>query len=146
MGSSEISSARARNGNRSGATAFGILDLTTAVLLTTGVFVGLPARWIPVDVATALLVALETTSGVALLCNASWAPSLAFGVAALALALGLGLVTMLAVTASWLAGIYGPVGRGGAVLYVLVAALAIPYLVALPALQLAWARRAKDRA
>jgi hypothetical protein len=146
MGSSEISSAPARNRNRTGATAFGILDLTTAVLLTTGVFVGLPARWIPVDVATALLVTLETASGVALLSNVSWAPSLAFGVAALALALGLGLVTVLAMTASWLAGIYGPVGRGGAVLYVLVAALAIPYLVALPALQLAWARRAKGRA
>jgi hypothetical protein len=146
MGSSEISSACARNRNRSGATAFGILDLTTAALLTMGVFIGLPARWVPVDVATALLVALETASGVALLCNASWAPSLALGVAALALSLGLGLVTVLAVTASWLAGIYGPIGRGGAALYVLVAALAIPYLVALPAFQLAWARRAKGRA
>jgi hypothetical protein len=146
MGSSEISSACARSRNRSGAAAFGILDLTTAALVTMGVFIGLPARWVPVDVATALLVALETASGVALLCNASWAPSLALGVAALALALGLGLVTVLAVTASWLAGIYGPIGRGGAVLYVLVAALAIPYLVALPALQLAWARRAKGRA
>ena len=51
--------------------------------------------------------------------------------------LGLLLVGALAISASFLMGIYGPVGRGGAVILVLVAALAVPYLVVAPALQLA---------
>jgi hypothetical protein len=60
--------------------------------------------------------------------------------AAFALALGLALVTWLALTASWLSGVYGPVGRGGALLLAFVAALALPYLVVLPAVQLVWLR------
>jgi hypothetical protein len=51
-------------------------------------------------------------------------------------------VTVLAVTASWLSGVYGPVGAGGAVVLVLVAALALPYLVVLPVVQLVWLRGA----
>ena len=58
------------------------------------------------------------------------------------LALGLALVTVLAVTASWLSGVYGPVGAGGAVVLVLVAALALPYLVVLPVVRLVWLRGA----
>jgi len=60
--------------------------------------------------------------------------------AGVTLALGLVLVGALAVSASYLAGIYGPVGRGGAVLFILVMALAIPYLVALPGAELVWLR------
>jgi len=44
-------------------------------------------------------------------------------------------------SASYLAGIYGPIGRGGAIIFVLVLALAIPYLVAIPALELVWLGR-----
>ncbi len=60
-----------------------------------------------------------------------------------ALALGLFAVTVVAVTASWLSGIYGPVGRGGAIILALVAALALPYLVVLPVVQLVWLRPGK---
>jgi hypothetical protein len=49
-------------------------------------------------------------------------------------------VATLALTASYLSGIYGPVGKGGALILVLVAALALPYLVVLPASQLVWLR------
>jgi hypothetical protein len=44
----------------------------------------------------------------------------------------------LALTASYLSGVYGPVGRGGAVILTLSAALALPYLVLLPVAQLVW--------
>jgi hypothetical protein len=54
------------------------------------------------------------------------------------LVLGLLLVGTLAVTVSYLRGIYGPVGRGGALILTLVTALVLPYLVVLPAVQLVW--------
>ena len=40
--------------------------------------------------------------------------------------------------ASWLYGVYGPVGKGGAALFILVAFLVLPYLVVFPAVLLAW--------
>jgi hypothetical protein len=52
------------------------------------------------------------------------------------LALGLLLVIVLAATAGYLSGIYGPVGKGGAGVLVVVALLAVPYLIALPGAQL----------
>jgi hypothetical protein len=114
--------------------------LVTAALIVLGVFVGLPARWPPVDVPAIVLIAFKLVSGVSLIARARWAPRMATAGAALALALGLALVTGLALTASWLSGVYGPVGRGGALLLTFVAALALPYLVVLPVVQLVWLR------
>jgi hypothetical protein len=119
---------------------FGVADLVTAALVVLGVFVGLPARWAPVDVPAIVLTAFKLVSGVSLIVRARWAPRMATVGAALALALGLALVTGLAVTASWLSGVYGPVGQGGALLLTFVAALALPYLVVLPVVQLVWLR------
>lgn len=120
------------------AIVFGVADLLTAALVTLGVFVGLPARWVVVDVTAGALVALKVASGVLLMVRARRAHTMAIAAAVVALALGLALVTTLALTASWLSGVYGPVGRGGALLLALVAALALPYLVVLPAAQLFW--------
>jgi hypothetical protein len=120
--------------------AFGVADLLTAVLVMVGVFMGLPARWAPVDVPAIVLIAFKLVSGVSLIVRSRWAPRMATVGAALALALGLALVTGLALTASWLSGVYGSVGQGGALLLTLVAALALPYLVVLPVVQLVWLR------
>jgi hypothetical protein len=128
------------------ALVFGVADLLTAAVVTVGVFMGLPARWAPVDVAAGVLVALKLGSGVSLLARARWVAPLATVAAAFAFALGLALVTALALTASWLSGVYGPVGRSGALLLTLVAALALPYLVVLPAAQLFWLRSAPPKA
>jgi hypothetical protein len=125
---------------------FGVADLLTAVLVLVGVFMALPARWAPVDVPAAALIVVKLASGLSLIARAHWAPRLATMGAALALVLGLGLVTTLALTASWLSGVYGPVGQGGALLLTLVAALALPYLVVLPAAELVWLRAAAPRA
>ena len=43
---------------------------------------------------------------------------------------------LLALTASWLSGVYGSVGMGGGIILALVAALALPYLVVLPCVEL----------
>src|SRR5579859_5048774 len=95
------------------ALVFGVADLLTAGLVALGVFVGLPARWAPVDVMAGVLVALKLASGAALLARARVAGPIARMAAGLALVVGVVLVTVLALTASWLWGIYGPVGQGG---------------------------------
>jgi len=132
--------------SRRAAVVFGVADLVTAALVAVGVFVALPARWAPVDVCAAVVIAADVASGVGLLRGAPWAARVARAASALALTLGLALVTTLAVTASWLSGVYGPVGKGGALVLGLVAALALPYLVVLPVVRLLWLRRAPDRA
>jgi hypothetical protein len=120
--------------------SFGVADLISAALLALGVFAGLPDRWLPVDTVAVLLIGLDVVAGSALLANARWANKVALVSSALSLAVGLALVTALALSASYLSGIYGPIGRGGAVILALVAALALPYLVLLPSVQLVWLR------
>lgn len=119
---------------------FGGADLVAAAVIAVGVFRGLPARWAPVDVPSAIVAGLLGVSGVLLVMRHPRALPVARIAAFAALAAGLVLVTLLAIAASWLFGVYGPVGRGGALLLVLVAALVLPYLVFLPAAQLLWAR------
>jgi hypothetical protein len=130
---------------RGGSVAFGGANVLTAAVVAFGVFVGLPARWWPVDVGAALLVSLQAVSGIGLLRADAWAPRLARVSSAVALGLGMFLVSVLTVTASWLSGIYGPVGKGGAIVLALVAALALPYLVVLPVVQLVWLRSGSGR-
>jgi hypothetical protein len=126
---------------------FGGLDLVSALVVAGGVFLGLPARWWVVDVPAAVLACAFAAAGAGLLARARWAERAARVAAVLALVLGLTLVATLALTASYLSGIYGPVGLGGAVILGLVAALALPYLVAFPAAQLLWlGRRTEDAA
>jgi hypothetical protein len=117
---------------------FGSIDLVAALVVAIGVFAGLPARWWVVDVPAAAVVLLLGGAGIGLVARASWGERVARVASLLTLALGLLLVATLALTASYLSGIYGPVGKGGSVILILVAALALPYLVALPASQLLW--------
>jgi hypothetical protein len=129
--------------SRRASLVFGVANLLTAAVVALGVFAGLPSRWAPVDLAALVLTALELASAAGLLLRAPWAARVSRVACASALALGLLAVTLLAVTASWLSGIYGPVGRGGAIVLALVAALALPYLVVLPVVQLVWLRPEK---
>jgi hypothetical protein len=117
---------------------FGSADVLTAALVFTGVFQGLPARYWPVDVPAGVIIALFAAAGMGLLGEAPWAPRVARVASVVSLTFGLLMVITLAITASYLSGIYGPVGRGGALILVLAAALALPYLVVLPAAQLLW--------
>ncbi len=126
---------------RAVAVAFGLIDIGSAILIYIGVFEGLPARLWLVDAGAALLVLLFSAAGAALIADTPWAARAALVASIASLALGLVLVTVLALTASYLSGIYGPVGRGGALILGLVAALALPYLVAIPLAQLAWIGR-----
>jgi hypothetical protein len=120
------------------AIGFGLTDLLSATVVVLGVFLGLPVRYWPVDVGACLIVLGLAGAGVGLLAGKSWGRDAARAASLLALSLGLLLLALLAVSVSYLSGIYGPVGRGGALILALVGALAIPYLVALPAAQLVW--------
>jgi hypothetical protein len=131
--------------SRCAAAVFGLAHLITAAVLVLGVFAGLPSRWMPVDLPATALTMLQLASAYGLLAGARWGFSVSRVAAIAGLLVGLSLVTALAVTATWLSSIYGPVGRGGAIVLALVAALTLPYLVALPVLELVWLRPRDER-
>jgi hypothetical protein len=117
---------------------FGLANLVAASLVAYGVFGALPARYWPIDTLAVVVTVALSASAFGLLRRTDWAPLAARIASAIVLLLGLALVTVLAVTASYLRGIYDQVGLGGAVILVLVAALALPYLVVLPVAELLW--------
>ncbi|MGH7281194.1 MAG: hypothetical protein ACRELY_06710 [Polyangiaceae bacterium] len=117
---------------------FGVLDIIAALVIAIGVFSGLPTRWWPVDGAAVILIALLGASGVGLLRATPWCESLARIASRIVLAAGLVFLALVASSVSYLYGIYGAVGRGGATLFILVGALAFPYLFALPVVELLW--------
>jgi Kef-type K+ transport system membrane component KefB len=115
------------------------------VLLVCGIWLGLPARWLPVDLlGTALALAALSAAIVVVALRGNpralqWVKIVVWA----ELVLGTLTVTLLATSIAQLAGSYGPVGDGGAVLMGAIFALVLPYLVALPALQLRWLRRSE---
>jgi hypothetical protein len=111
-------------------------SFTSALVVAGGVFLGLPARWAPVDVTAAIVAIACVVSGAMMASGRGPKERVARIVNAIVLALGLLLVIVLAWTAGYLSGIYGPVGKGGAGVLVVVALLAGPYLIALPGAQL----------
>lgn len=117
------------------------MQLAVSVLLMAGIWLGLPARYAVVDVLGTGVAALYAVAAFGLLSGAKWGRFLAGAASYVALALGAVTVSLLAMSAAQLAGLYGPVGSGGALLLGTVALLVLPYLVALPAVQLALLRR-----
>jgi hypothetical protein len=111
--------------------------LTLAILLAFAVWVALPARWLPVDIAGTALAAACGAAALALFARRAWAPRLARVVSWVLLVSGCTLTTLLAMSFAHLYGSYGPVGGGGALLMTCVALLFLPYLVGVPAWQLA---------
>lgn len=117
---------------------FGIANLAVALAVLGGVFRLLPTRWWVVDGGALVVGGLLGASGVALLRGLPAAERLTRWAALVVLVLGMALVTVLFATAGWISGVYGSVGAGGAVIFALVSALVLPYLVVLPAAELAW--------
>ncbi len=144
MASSEVGTERT-GGRALAPLGFGVSNLVSSALIVLGVFRGLPARYLVVDVPAAGLALLLAAAGVGLLGGSRftrWARPLARIASFAALAVGLATITALAVSVAFLSGVQGALGSGGAVLFVLIIALLVPYLVALPSAQLLWLRRA----
>lgn len=127
-----------RTTSRRARLAFGIANLLVSALVAWGVFRGLPTRWWLVDGGALVVVTLLGSSGAALVTDHRLKETLTRAASAVVLVLGLALFATLTLTASWLAGVYGPIGKGGAAIFVLVSALVLPYLVIFPAVELAW--------
>jgi hypothetical protein len=113
-------------------------NVLTASLVLFGVFVALPARWWPVDTGAVVVAAVETCAAIGVVARAPWGHRVARVASTVALGAGLATVTTLALTASWLSGVYGPVGKGGAIVLGFVALTILPYLVVLPVVELVW--------
>jgi hypothetical protein len=117
---------------------FGIANIAVAVFVAVGVFRLLPTRWWVVDAGAVIVALLLGASGGALLADAPIAERLTRAAAMVVLVLGLALFAAISLTASWISGVYGQVGAGGAIIFGLVAALVLPYVVVLPAVELVW--------
>lgn len=120
-----------------------VMHGVVSVMTLVAVWLGLPTRWLWVDVPATLLAIAGLISCVGLLTRRSWAVVVAGLVTRVGLALGCVTVTLLAWSASQLVGQYGPVGGGGALLLSAIAALIVPYFVGLPLLQ-AWLLRERS--
>lgn len=115
--------------------AFAIVDLLGAIVVAVGA-ASLPARWLPVDAAAVALFALLAAAGVGLLSNKPWSVSVVRAASWSVLAIGLALVAALSTAIAFLTGIFGASSRGGIVVFALVIALILPYLVLFPLAQL----------
>ena len=122
------------------AIAVACVQLSLSLLIAGGVWLGLPARWVWVDVPATTLACCAFVAGVALLKRTRWALPFSRAVLWAQLVIGTLTASLLATAAAQLAGSYGPVGAGGALLLITIALLVLPYLVVFPALQLQWLR------
>jgi hypothetical protein len=115
-----------------------VAQAVIGVLLVGLIWLGLPARWWPVDVlGTALGIAALVAAAIAALGQrTSFSVRVVYTVLWAELVLGALAVSLLLASMSQLAGSYGPVGDGGALLMGTIIALILPYLIGLPALQL----------
>ena len=118
--------------------AFGVAYLLTATLILVGIFMGLPTRYAVVDVTGGALGGGLALTAAALLAGHTRGKSLARVASYVTLALGATVIVLLASSAGYLRGAYGPVGQGGALIFVFVIALVFPYTVALPCACLVW--------
>lgn len=118
-----------------------IANLAVAALLCAAVYMGLPVRYWLVDGGTALTVLAYVVAAVAL-----WVPRPAarrIARSALAVVLIMGMLTVVGLCTSLgaLQGVHGPVSQGAQLIFVLVLALVLPYLVLLPGAELRWLSR-----
>lgn len=126
------------NRDRRARIGFGAANVAVGISVAGGVYRLLPARWWVVDSGAVVVAGLFLASGITLLRSLPVAEKLTRIAAGIILAAGLALVITIFATASWLSGVYGPVGSGGAIVFALVGALLLPYLIVLPAAELAW--------
>ena len=117
---------------------FGVANVVVALGVLFGVFRLLPTRWWPVDGGALIIAGLLGASGVMLLRKMEKAERVTRWAALVVLVIGVILVTTIFATAGWISGVYGQVGGGGAVIFALVGLLTLPYVVVLPAIELAW--------
>lgn len=116
---------------------FAAAYVVSALLVVFGLF-ALPARVIGVDLGGALVAVALLASGIGCVRFGERGRIVARVGSAFILAVGLALIAALSLSVSYLRGIYGGVGRGGEIVFVLLIFLVAPYLIVLPAAALVW--------
>lgn len=124
----------------------GILDLVYGAVLAGVVLGALPERHLVVDVLGCASALVLITAGLALLADVPWAVRAARAASAVLLATGAVLLGGIVTSIGFLHGIYGAVGELGVAVLCFLAALAVPYLIVFPLLQLAALRTSRDPA
>ncbi len=120
---------------------FGVLNLLSALVLLVGVFGVVQPRFWALDVPAAIIALASLVSAVGLLARLPWALRALTISAWVSLALGLTIVSLIAITIVFLRGIHGDYGLAALAVSGLILALLLPYTVLLPALELIWLKR-----
>lgn len=111
----------------------GGLDLLLAAILLGCIWGVLPTRWWLIDsIGTGLAIAFIVSAG-GLLTRQTWGRRVAIAVSWVVMIASLICVTLLVWSAAHLAGLYGPIGEGGAALFGFVTLFIAPYFIAAPA-------------
>jgi hypothetical protein len=124
--------------------AVAIADLVFGALLAVLPWVALPARVSIVDGGATGLGILHLVAGAGLLTGRAWADRFARAAAWVLIGAGGAGLVALAISASFLWGVYGDVGRAGAVTIAAAIAVLVPYVFAYPILALVAMRETQD--
>ena len=122
---------------------WGLVDLVYGAVLAAVVLGALPERHLAVDALGCASSLVLVTAGLALVGNAAWAARAARAACTILLVTGVVLLGGIIASIGFLHGIYGAVGELGVAVLCVLAALAVPYFVVLPLLQLAHLREAR---
>lgn len=124
--------------------AFGIWNALSALVLGVGLFAVVEPRFWVLDLPLGAIAFVDLAAAVALFGRFSWArPALTLA-AWLGFGLGLLVISLIALTMSYLRGIHGDPGSAGLAVCALVIALLVPYTVVLPALELLWLNKLRS--
>jgi hypothetical protein len=124
---------------------FGALNALSGALLVAAVFGVLKTRFWLLDVPACAVAGLEWLSAIGLLFGTRWWMRALRVAAYAAFLFGLSVVAMLVLSIAFLFGVHGEAGAVGMEVAALIIALAIPYTIAVPALELVWLKRLATR-
>lgn len=116
--------------------AYGILDLVYGTVLAIVVLAVLPERHAIVDALGCSSALALITAGLALIFGVAWAPRAARIACTVVLATGVVFLGGIVGSVGFLHGIYGAIGELGIAVLCVLAALAVPYLIVFPLVQL----------
>jgi hypothetical protein len=115
---------------------YGLFDLLFAGLYAWFGFVFTPSRSTSFNAALGTLVGLLILSGIGLFVGARWGRLVAIVTSSLLLVFAAVVVLGMVASSAYLRGVYGPLGRGMAVMSLLIAALVVEAFALLPLFQL----------
>ena len=124
--------------------AFGVLNALAGLVVLVGVFLVAQPRYWVLDAPALLIGGVQLVSAVGLLARLRCALRALAVAAWVSFVLGLLVVFAIVVSMVFLRSIHGDYGVAGLAVSGLIVALLVPYVVALPALELLWLKRQRS--